>query len=457
MSHAAPPALTVRYDGSQRTFAAGHDVVVGRDLRADMRITHPLISRAHLLLRFEQGRWRAIDNGSLNGTYANGRRVPVIDLHDGQTINIGNPDGPQLSFEIGRHDGVAGRPPQTASMPIARAGAAAHGRVPHAAAATPTGGPRRRAPAQGRRVGPARPGAAALSRRAATAAVSGPRPPAYPPGPQHQPATARPAAGPGGLGSPDEPGAENRDGAAGHQHATRSRQPGHQDDPGDPARLADTGQAAGLGDDRSRQRQRHRHPGRAGVAPSRVPGRLAARHRDPRRPQHQRHLRQRRARRLGGAQRGRRGHDRQHRPRLHRRQPGPAHRSRHPHRRPRGQRRALPDRRQGTARRHLADRPPGHADRDHRRLRRGQDHAVAADRRIHPPQLRQRHLRGPRHPRRVRDDAQPDRDGAAGRRGAPPADGQPGARATPPSCGCPRTPAKRNAPRSSRRCSRNST
>jgi ABC transport system ATP-binding/permease protein len=68
MSRAAPPVLTVRYDGSQRTFAAGHDVVVGRDLRADMRITHPLISRAHLLLRFDQGRWLAIDNGSLNGT-----------------------------------------------------------------------------------------------------------------------------------------------------------------------------------------------------------------------------------------------------------------------------------------------------------------------------------------------------------------------------------------------------
>ena len=109
MSQAAPPVLTVRYDGSQRTFAAGHDVVVGRDLRADMRITHPLISRAHLLLRFDQGRWLAIDNGSLNGTYVNGRRVPVVDIHDGQSINIGNPDGPQLAFEVGHHAGT-GRP-----------------------------------------------------------------------------------------------------------------------------------------------------------------------------------------------------------------------------------------------------------------------------------------------------------------------------------------------------------
>ena len=118
MTAPVPPALTVRHDGSERTFAAGHDVVVGRDLRADMRITHPLISRAHLLLRFDQGRWLAIDNGSLNGTFANGRKVPVVDIHDGQSINIGNPDGPQLSFEVGRHQGMAGRPPQTESMGI---------------------------------------------------------------------------------------------------------------------------------------------------------------------------------------------------------------------------------------------------------------------------------------------------------------------------------------------------
>ncbi|WP_414538518.1 FHA domain-containing protein, partial [Mycobacterium simiae] len=118
MNAPAPPTLTVRHDGSERTFAAGHDVVVGRDLRADMRITHPLISRAHLLLRFDQGRWLAIDNGSLNGTFANGRRVPVVDIHDGQSINIGNPDGPLLTFEVGRHQGMAGRPPRTESMGI---------------------------------------------------------------------------------------------------------------------------------------------------------------------------------------------------------------------------------------------------------------------------------------------------------------------------------------------------
>src|SRR5262249_4436654 len=84
VSRPTPPALTIRHNGSQQSFAPGHEVVVGRDLHADLRIPDPRISRAHLILRFDQGRWRAIDN-SLNGTYVNGYRMPVIDIHDGQS------------------------------------------------------------------------------------------------------------------------------------------------------------------------------------------------------------------------------------------------------------------------------------------------------------------------------------------------------------------------------------
>ncbi|HZC93189.1 MAG TPA: ATP-binding cassette domain-containing protein [Mycobacterium sp.] len=181
MSQSAPPVLTVRYDGSQRTFAAGHDVVVGRDLRADIRITHPLISRAHLLLRFDQGRWLAIDNGSLNGTYVSGRRVPVIDIHDGQAINIGNPDGPQLSFEIGRHAGMAGRPPQTASMPFANPSAPA--RQAPAQQSRPAAGPRLAGPAPSRPY----PGPPSAPPQPVYQGGGAQRPPGYPAGPPHQP------------------------------------------------------------------------------------------------------------------------------------------------------------------------------------------------------------------------------------------------------------------------------
>ncbi|MEE3066027.1 MAG: FHA domain-containing protein [Actinomycetota bacterium] len=118
VSRAAPPVLTVRYEGSERTFAPGNDVVIGRDLRADVRVAHPLISRIHLVLRFDQGRWIAIDNGSLNGLYVNNRRVPAVDIQDGQRVNIGNPDGPTVTFEVGRHQGLAGTPPLTTSIPI---------------------------------------------------------------------------------------------------------------------------------------------------------------------------------------------------------------------------------------------------------------------------------------------------------------------------------------------------
>lgn len=118
------PVLTVRYGdnsgGTPRTFAPGNDVVVGRDLRADIRIPHPLVSRAHLLLRFDPsrsgGRWVAVDNGSLNGMFLRGRRVTEADITDGTTVNLGNPDGPLLSFEVGRHQGPAGRPPQTSTV-----------------------------------------------------------------------------------------------------------------------------------------------------------------------------------------------------------------------------------------------------------------------------------------------------------------------------------------------------
>ncbi|WP_082947575.1 ATP-binding cassette domain-containing protein [Mycobacterium sp. E2479] len=118
MTSPAPPALTVRYQGAERTFAPGNDVVIGRDLRADMRVAHPLISRTHLIVRYDQGRWIAVDNGSLNGLYVHNRRVPVVDIQDGLRVNVGNPDGPALTFEVGRHRGSAGRPPLTTSIPI---------------------------------------------------------------------------------------------------------------------------------------------------------------------------------------------------------------------------------------------------------------------------------------------------------------------------------------------------
>jgi ABC-type multidrug transport system ATPase subunit len=91
-------------------------VVIGRDLRADVRLTHPLVSRAHVVLRFEDGRWVAIDNGTLNGMFVDRRQVLSVDVRDGQIINVSNPDGPRLTFELGQPTGAVGRPPCAAPL-----------------------------------------------------------------------------------------------------------------------------------------------------------------------------------------------------------------------------------------------------------------------------------------------------------------------------------------------------
>lgn len=109
MNAAAPPVLTVRANGAEHIFTAGHDVIVGSDLRADVCVAHPLISRRHLLLRFGNGRWRAIDS-SRQGTFVARRRARVIDICDGQRVNVGTPDGPCLTFGVGWSSGGAAPP-----------------------------------------------------------------------------------------------------------------------------------------------------------------------------------------------------------------------------------------------------------------------------------------------------------------------------------------------------------
>ncbi|OBH68111.1 ABC transporter ATP-binding protein [Mycobacterium intracellulare] len=182
MSRPAPPVLTVQSEWSQRSFAPGHDVVVGSDLRADMRVAHPLIARAHLLLRFDGAKWIAIDNGSPSGVFVNGHRVRAVDIHDRQSLNLARPDGPRLSFGIGRHDGAVGQlPPTLEAVPVI----------------APPGGPRPARPEPPRRPGVPPPRIARPQ----------PAPPRYPPAGQ-PPRAGYPAPQPAGLQPLTEIGAQ---------------------------------------------------------------------------------------------------------------------------------------------------------------------------------------------------------------------------------------------------------
>ncbi|WP_324738483.1 ATP-binding cassette domain-containing protein [Mycobacterium sp. 5-140-3-2] len=182
MSRPAPPVLTVQSEWSQRSFAPGHDIVVGSDLRADMRVAHPLIARAHLLLRFDGAKWIAIDNGSPSGIFVNGHRVRAVDIHDRQSLNLARPDGPRLSFGIGRHDGAVGQlPPTLEAVPVI----------------APPGAPKTARPEPPRRPGVPPPRIARPQ----------PAPPRYPPAGQ-PPRAPHPAPQPAGLQPLTEIGAQ---------------------------------------------------------------------------------------------------------------------------------------------------------------------------------------------------------------------------------------------------------
>ncbi|MCT7661128.1 ATP-binding cassette domain-containing protein [Mycobacterium deserti] len=95
------PVLTVCAGDVRHVFAPGREVVIGRDVRADLRIPDPLISRAHAILRCCEGQWVAVDNDSLNGMYVDAQRVPSLALRDGSSLHLGVPDGPRLAFQLG--------------------------------------------------------------------------------------------------------------------------------------------------------------------------------------------------------------------------------------------------------------------------------------------------------------------------------------------------------------------
>ena len=177
--------------------------------------------------------------------------MPTVEIQDGQRLNIGNPDGPELSFDVGRHEG--GRPPTT-SIPVAGP-----------SGARPTSQPRIPPPPTSRPQpypSGAQPGYPSTQQ------------PRYPSGPQ-----------PSYTGSQAQP---TRSPVAVSQQVSQSAlsQPALESvtsiGPTAPPlssegnlatsmlkilRPAALGRAARLDQDRPQHRQRHRHPRRAGVAP----------------------------------------------------------------------------------------------------------------------------------------------------------------------------------------------
>ena len=83
--------------------ASGRDVIVGHGGHCDVRLdpdgpaTQPV---PDVVLRFAGTHWLAVDQ-SHRGLFLDGVRMSTIDIRDGQTIAIGDPQhGPRLRFQV---------------------------------------------------------------------------------------------------------------------------------------------------------------------------------------------------------------------------------------------------------------------------------------------------------------------------------------------------------------------
>jgi len=67
----------------------GERTTIGRGLQTDVRINDEGISRTHAVIEAEEGRYALRDAGSTNGTYANGEKVQIYELQEGDKIQLG--------------------------------------------------------------------------------------------------------------------------------------------------------------------------------------------------------------------------------------------------------------------------------------------------------------------------------------------------------------------------------
>jgi FHA domain/zinc-ribbon domain len=86
------PALVVRSGGGRagEHFVPKNDrTTIGRSPDCDIFLDDVTVSRQHAVLRRSDGRFLIEDQGSLNGTFVNRRRIESAELADGDELQIG--------------------------------------------------------------------------------------------------------------------------------------------------------------------------------------------------------------------------------------------------------------------------------------------------------------------------------------------------------------------------------
>jgi len=85
---------------------------IGRELDCDVRLEDGRVSRKHVAVSVEEGRWIVRDNQSGNGVYASGRRIDTAPIDGSLAITLGA-DGPGITFTV--ETPAAFKPPAAAA------------------------------------------------------------------------------------------------------------------------------------------------------------------------------------------------------------------------------------------------------------------------------------------------------------------------------------------------------
>ncbi|MFJ7422306.1 FHA domain-containing protein [Streptomyces uncialis] len=90
------PALVVETDSGSTVLSPDRDYHVGRDPLSDIVIDDDRVSWHHAVLHADSDHWTVADEGSTNGTYADGRRVDEGGVGPGSELRFGSrTDGPR--------------------------------------------------------------------------------------------------------------------------------------------------------------------------------------------------------------------------------------------------------------------------------------------------------------------------------------------------------------------------
>ncbi|ORT56759.1 FHA domain-containing protein [Streptomyces sp. CB03238] len=105
------PELVLDIDGDSTVMSPSREYHIGRDPASDIVLTDARISWHHAVLRPEGGQWTVQDEGSTNGTFAEGRRVQAWGVGPGSVIHFGHPaDGPCALLSAPEQPAPADRP-----------------------------------------------------------------------------------------------------------------------------------------------------------------------------------------------------------------------------------------------------------------------------------------------------------------------------------------------------------